>query len=209
MDRRIFASMLTILSLIAVVGGSALAIFRDFEHIRGNTLSAGTVDIELTDGTAQFPNPIVAEGLLPGEFSNWSRVLVTNNSSSDVKLYFYVTDLHGAACTDTKLEVATGLTNVNEHEFSVFNSNINNIHGIYNKVELTGYVFDPDMPVNEVAAVQMRAGLDANAGNNSMNGSCNWTAVFVAEPSTEVDVEPPTSYPVSSPEDHEDKKDRD
>lgn len=189
-----------ITALSVTVAGSAFALFRDSESIPGNTISTGTVDIALSNGMGQFPSPIVANNLMPGEYSDWSRIKVTNSSSTKVKLYFYVTDLIGSACEGTALELKTGLHGGNEHAFTVFNSNIEEIKGIDNRVEITGHVFDPDMAVGAVAAVKLRAGISEDADNNSMGDSCSWTGVFVGEASTEDEVEPPVSFPVSFPE---------
>ena len=197
MTRKILASALVVISLMSAVGGSALAIFSDTESIQGNTISTGSVDIELT---GDF-NPITAQNLNPGDWSEWQRVEVDNNSNGPVKLYFYVTDLNGAACGDTMLELATGPLAGDEMAYHFYNSNIGLINGSNNRVEVTGYVFNPSMPAGETAVVHMRAGL--GLGASEMNADCDWTGVFVADQAVEETEEPPTSFPVSFPEEME------
>lgn len=200
MTRKILASALVVISLMSAVGGSALAIFTDSESIQGNTISTGSVDIELSGDVA----PIVANGLNPGDWSDWSRVEVDNNSTSSIRLYFYGTDIWGMACGDTNLEIATGPLGGDEMQYAVYNSRLGYIDGSDNRVELTGYVFNPTMPAGETAVVYMRAGLDLGADASSMNKDCNWTAVFVVEPGNESnEEEPPTSFPTSFPEEEE------
>jgi len=201
--RKILASVLTIVALVGSVGGVAFAIFSDTASIPGNTISTGAIDIGLSgSGAEQTPQPIVATGLMPGDWSDWKKYLITNNSNENIKLYFYVTDVSGDACVKTNLEIATGPQNGNEFQFLVYNSGINNIKGIDNKVEITGSerVFDPVMMPDDVADVHMRAGLDLSANNNQSNEACTWTGVFYAEGSTQG----PVSIPVSSPEENED-----
>lgn len=200
MTRKILASALVVISLMSAVGGSALAIFTDSESIQGNTISTGSVDIELSGDVA----PIVASGLNPGDWSDWSRVEVDNNSTSPVRLYFYATELNGMACGDTNLEIMTGPLGGDEMQYAVYSSGLDLIDGSTNRVEVTGYEYDPVMPAGSTAVVYMRAGLDSGASPTSMNADCDWTAVFVAEPGNETDEEePPTSFPVSFPEEDE------
>lgn len=192
MNRKILSSTLVVVSLLAAVGGSAFALFRDTEYIPGNTISTGAVDISLTGENAQLPNPINAAGLLPGEWSEWSKVNVTNNSSSDVDVYFYVTNVDGAACHDTNLEFATAES---EEGTALFNSNIYDVKGVNNKVKIV----DPNLAVDATAAFKIRAGLSLDAETHGQSKSCSWTGVFMAEPSMVESPEPPVSTPVSEP----------
>ncbi|MFS8130361.1 MAG: hypothetical protein ACMG57_00115 [Candidatus Dojkabacteria bacterium] len=191
MNRKIISSTLVVVSLLAAVGGSAFALFRDTEYIPGNTISTGALDISLTGEDAQLPNPIKADGLLPGEWSDWSKVNVTNNSSTDVDVFFYVTNVEGAACHDTNLEFATAES---EEGTALFNANIYDVKGVNNKVEIV----DPSLVMNATAAFKVRAGLAADAEVHGPSESCSWTGVFMAEPSMDIPV-PPVSTPVSEP----------
>lgn len=199
MKKRIFSSLMLITSLAVAVTGSAFALFRDYESIPGNTISSGTVDIALSDGTGQFPSPIVANNLMPGEFTDWSRIRVTNHSSTNIKLFFYATDVNGGVCDNTILQVHTGPEGGDEHQYEVHNASIEAIKGVDNMVEITGFVFDPDMEVGETAVVLLRAGLAEGTHDGDMGDTCSWTGVFVGESYVE-DEEPPMSFPVSFPE---------
>ncbi len=200
MTRKILASALVVISLMSAVGGSALAIFSDTESIQGNTISTGSVDIELTGDFG----PITAQNLNPGDWSDWERVEVDNNSNGPIKLYFYVTDVSGAACGDTLLNLVTGPLGGDEMQYPFYASHLTSLNGANNKVEVTGYVFNPTMPAAQTAVVHMRAGLDMAAGEAAMGEDCDWTGVFVAEqaPNEETE-EPPVSAPVSFPEETE------
>lgn len=203
--RRVLASVLVIAALVMSVTQIAFAVFSDSESIPGNTISTGVIDIGIGGPGSTQAEPIVAQGLMPGEWSDWVRYLVTNNSTNNVKLYFYVTDVSGDACVKTNLEIRTGVEGSDESErvHEVYNSGLMNIKGVINKVEVTGYVHDPVLMPEESAAVQMRAGLDLSANNNQSEETCTWTGVFFAEGSEDDgEEEPPTSFPVSFPEDH-------
>jgi len=192
MNRKILSSTLVVVSLLAAVGGSAFALFRDTEFIPGNTISTGAVDISLTGEASQLPSPIVAEGLLPGEWSDWSKVNVTNNSTSAVDVFFYVTDVNGAACHDTNLEFAAADA---EEGTTLFSSNIYDVKGYNNKIEIV----DPNLAVDAMAAFKLRAGLSEDAEAHGAPKDCSWTGVFVGEPTHDETPEPPVSTPVSEP----------
>ncbi len=194
MTRKLFSSGLMVVAMIAAIGGSAFAVFRDTEFIPGNTISTGTVDIVLDNGLGQMPDPIVAEGLMPGEFSEWTQANVISNSSGNVKLYFYVIDVDGDACNKTNLEIASGANK----EWSVYSEGLEQLEGSSHKIEVTGYEYDPTLPAGETATFFLRAGLDEAANGGSTNKTCSWTGVFLAE--SVVDEEPPVSHPVSFPE---------
>lgn len=204
MRRKILSSALMIVALLGTVVGSALAIFRDSEYIHGNSISAGSINISLTDGASQFPSPIVAENLTPGQWTEWSTVFASNDSNTGVDVYFYVKDVEGAACTDTVLEVKTAAeeevvatTWPEEPTTFGFSGNIYDVKGASNKVAID------TLAMGEVAEVLLRAGLSEEAGAQSMGNSCSWTGVFVAEPALvqpEEPEEPPVSGPVSFPE---------
>ena len=201
MNRKILSSTLVVVSLIAAVGGSAFALFRDTEYIPGNSISTGAVDIILTGESAQFPSPIEANNLSPGQWSDWSKVNVTNSSTGAVALYFYVTNVEGAACEATNLEIVAEGSMVEELGAATFDEEEEMTSGIYaykgvdNKVLLS----DPSLAVGAVAAFNTRAGLSEDASDDVMGKSCSWTGVFLAEPTTEEE-EPPVSFPVSLPE---------
>ncbi len=202
--RRILASVLVIVALVASIGEIAFAVFSDSATIPGNSISTGAIDIQLNgDGSEQTPLPIIADGLMPGQWTDWQRYLVTNNSNNNVRLYFYVTDVVGDACVKTNIQIKTGPKDGDEFMYNVYKWNINAIKGFNQKEEITGHhrVFDPSMNPDDVAAVRIRAGLDYHANNNQANETCTWTGVFYAIGTNEVPTSSPVSFPTSYTED--------
>jgi predicted ribosomally synthesized peptide with SipW-like signal peptide len=205
--KKILASTLVVVSLIATVGGATFAVFSDSEEIMGNTIAAGSVDIDLVlengEEYSEFDKPINATGLLPGEWSPWARVAANNNSEdTPLRLYFYVKNLVGGACDKTNLMLKTGAEGGNELQYEIYNSVIEGLEGNNNRVEITGPqgVWDPSLPAGESAVIWQRAQLDLSADNDYQNQSCTWTEVFVAESAPAEDDDNPVSFPVSFPE---------
>lgn len=185
---RVFASMLTIVAIIGAVGGATMAVFSDTASILGNTVSTGQVNIdarpEENETTAE--KPVIAEGLVPGEWSDWYRMVVYNEAdSTNVRAYMYVTNLEGDACNKVNLKVTTGnaADDASERQFVIYNSLLTNISTPNARIELTGYVFtNPTyLPANTSLVVQQQAQLDPSADNSNANASCTWDEVFVAE----------------------------
>lgn len=170
--------------LISLTVGS-LAVFSESEKILGNSVAAGTVDIQLTAlGTGEIAKPIDAEGLVPGEWTEWARAVIYNTvGSENVKVFFYVENLQGV-CGATNLELYTGhaLSNYSddERDFLLYSGLLTGIAGSGNRVEITGHVFDYLEP-NISAVIHQRAGLDVSADNSFMGTTCTWDEVFVAE----------------------------
>ncbi|HBP01309.1 MAG: hypothetical protein UY41_C0046G0014 [Candidatus Moranbacteria bacterium GW2011_GWE1_49_15] len=189
--KNIFKSLFVIVAVAAVAGGATYAIFSDTSSFAGNTISTATVDIDArNEPSGLLPKPLNVSGIVPGEFTDWARGIVFNTANStDIRLFMYVTNVTGAACNKTNLEVYTGNADPgntdNERDFQLYNGVISGLAGVGNRVEITGpeagKVYNPTMPTNHSAVIQQRAQLDPSAGNSYQNTSCTWDEIFVAE----------------------------
>lgn len=172
---------------MAAVTSSALAVFSDTETIENNTVATATVDIDLRAlGSGEIDKPFDVEGLVPGAYSDWGRVEVYNTiPSTDVRVFFFVKDVTGAACPKINLDLRTGHagSDAGERALTVYSGALNGVKGAGNRVEITGpgMIFNPVLHANWTAVVQQRAQLDTSAGNAYQNTACTWTEVFVAE----------------------------
>lgn len=185
---RILASMLVIVSVIGAVGGTTLAVFSDTASILGNTVSTAQVNIDARPEANETTEekPVVATGLVPGEWSDWYRMVVFNESNStNVRAYMYVTNVVGAACSKINLKVTTGHagSDAGERANVIYNSVLSGIDTPNERIELTGFVFTAPnwLPSNTSLVVQQQAQLDSSADNAQANSSCTWDEVFVAE----------------------------
>ncbi len=188
---RILAGFLVIVSLLTAVGGATLAVFSDTSEILGNTISTAQVDIDAhgESNNTTAPKPIDESGLVPGEWTDWFRGIVYNKAdSTNVRVYMYLSNVTGAACSKTNLTVRTGFagSDAGERANSMYDGSVAGLTGPGNRIELTGPVFHaPDwLPYNTSLVVQQAAQLDPSAGNTYTNKSCDWSEVFVAETPT-------------------------
>lgn len=183
--KKILISIALIASLMVSSVSATFAVFSDEGKILGNSFSTAQVNIDLRGLTSgAVHKPMSLTGMIPGAWSDWGRVEVYNESNStDVKVYFYVENVSGAACNKVNLKLATGHASGNESQFVLYNGALSGIKNAGNRVEITGpgKVFDPTLPANWTAVVTQKVQLDSSAGNAYMNTMCTWDEVFVAE----------------------------
>lgn len=176
-------------ALTASVTQATLAVFSDSSQILGNTISTAFVDIDARAeaNSSTLPKPINELGLVPGEWTQWYRGVVFNKAeSTNVRVYMYLNNVVGTACSKTNLVVTTGHagSDVGERVNVLFNGNLSALTGTGNRVELTGYSNFPApnyLPANNSLVIQQQAQLDISADNAQAGSSCTWDEVFVAE----------------------------
>ncbi len=179
----IVKSLAILLAAIAVTGGATYSFFSATDSIGGNTISTATVKIDAKGESGQgvMAKPVSTANLVPGEWSDWARGAVFNQSTVPVRLYMYVDNLQGAVCPLTNLTMTTGYAGGNERERMVYDAKLIDLAGSAKRVEVTGNPPFPEVPAGWTQVVQQRAQLDGSADNNAQNQSCTWDEVFVAE----------------------------
>lgn len=174
------------LAMLVAASTATFAVFNDSDVLGGSTISTATVDIDFRpEGASGYLlKPIVATNLVPGEWTDWFRGVVYNTSAStDVRVYFYVANVSGAACPKTNLLVKTGHAGGNEQAISLYSGPLSGVDSVGERVELTGpgKVFNPTLPPNTSLVVTQKGQLDSSADNTYQHTSCTWDEVFVAE----------------------------
>jgi len=186
--KKIITSLIIILALGVAVTAATQAVFSDTGTIAGNTVSTATVDIDAMGESRGgiVEKPIVATGLVPGEYTDWARGVVFNKSgSTNVRVWMYVNNLTGD-CGKTNLRITTGHASnggIGERQYDVYNGALSGLQGSVNRQEVTGYIFNSPnwLPANNSAVLQQQAQLDPSAGNGYQDTTCTWDEVFVAE----------------------------
>lgn len=192
--KKIIVSAFTIFAVVAMVAGATQAVFSDTSSFDGNTIATATVDIDAKSEQKQadLPKPLVVSRLIPGEWTGWARGVVFNKpSSTPVKVFMYVDNVSGDACSKTNLTVYTGHAAngaASERSHKIYDGPLNGLKGNSKRREVTGRIGDL-LGVNNSAVIQQRAQLDESAGNNLQHTSCTWNEVFVAETPVEASEE--------------------
>lgn len=186
--KKLALSALTVAATVAMAAGATRAVFTDSDSFTGNTISTATVSIDARNEPAgNLPKPLNVSGLVPGEWTGWARGVVFNEATStDVRLFMYVTNVSGVACDKVNLDVYTGHAAggaASERSMLLHTGALSSFDDPSERVEITGSgrVFDPTIPSNTSAVIQQQAQLDASAGDSYQNTSCTWDEVFVAE----------------------------
>lgn len=182
--KKLITSLLIVLALGVSITAATQAVFSDTGTIAGNTVSTAKVNIDIRAlDSGQISKPFNVVGLVPGEWTDWARAEIYNESdSTNVKFYMYLANVSGT-CGKTNLRVTTGYAgnDTNERARDVYNGTIAGLTGSSNRVELTGNPpFDIVKP-NITQVIQQTAQLDASAGNSYQNTSCTWDEIIVAE----------------------------
>lgn len=176
-------SLVIILAAVSVSGGATYSFFSATDSIEGNTISTATVEIDAKGESGQgvMAKPIATSNLVPGQWTDWARGAVWNKSTVPVRLYLFVDNLQGAACSLTNLKVTTGFAGGDERARIVYEGNLTDLAGSVKRVEVTGNPPFETVPANWTQVVQQRAQLDESADNGAQNQSCVWDEIFVAE----------------------------
>lgn len=169
----------------SVVSGATYAVFSATDSIDDNTITTATItfDAKGEANATTLAKPLNASGLLPGEFTDWARGALYNQSAVPVRFYMYVDNLDGAACPLINLRVTTGHagSDAGERARDVFNDPLLDLAGAANRIQVTGAPPFATAGPNITQVIQQRAQLDESAGNGSQGQSCTWDEIFIAE----------------------------
>ncbi len=176
---KILKSLVVIMAMAALVGGTTSALFTAQDQITGNTISSGSVDLVVHNFSGN--KPINTSNMAPGQWTPWGRAELYNTGSLPTNVYMYVDNVSGAACPKTNLEVRTGWAGGDETVHLLYNGSLAGITGAGNRVETTvNPPFDQLNP-NISQVIKQRAQLDPSADDPYQNTTCTWDEIFVAE----------------------------
>lgn len=68
---------------LALLGGGTFALWSDFDTVEGNQLSAGTLELELTDRSGSAVTPISMDNLAPGENRSQDFIIANRGDDTD------------------------------------------------------------------------------------------------------------------------------
>ena len=97
MKSRILISMLIIALAAAMIGGATMAWFTSTASVTGNTFSAGTVEVSLTEPNSleTAMTPVSASNMAPGDPATNKYFALNNKGSLPMLFRFYLTDVAG------------------------------------------------------------------------------------------------------------------
>lgn len=195
--KRIVLSITTLAFVGALVAGGTYAVWSDSKTIEGNTVSTGSVDIELTEANdedeidAEKLKPLVGEGLFPGETTERFYQGIKNNSTRAVNLYIYTERQKNEndVCDETDLTIYTQRNEggVEEGKFKIGTWSVSELAGENNKKKLTNKDFEEEiafrnLPVGWVLNLVQEGTLNEDAENKHQDSECEFNEVIVAEP---------------------------
>ncbi len=105
--KKILLSLMTLVVVAGMIGGGAFAYFSDTETSTGNTFSAGTIDIAVSDdGGTIFENPWMGDGFFTFEYvkpceTREATVFIKNVGNNDVKVWKKIYDIVNTGGADT------------------------------------------------------------------------------------------------------------
>lgn len=179
--RNIIRSLVIVVAVAAVASVASYATFSAQDTIDGNVVTTGTVTLVAHNFSGNKPIGTTIEKLSPGQWTADGRAELYNTGSLPVKLYMYVQNLNGSACSKTRLEVKTGYAGGDEAIRTVYSGLLANVDSYAERRQVTG---DPPFLTllpNWSQVIHQRAQLDSSADNSYQNTSCSWDEVFVAE----------------------------
>ena len=175
----ILKSLIVILAMGALVGGTTSALFTSQGSINGNTISSGSVNLVVHNFSGN--KPIYTSNMAPGDWTPWGRAELYNTGTLPVNVYMYVDNVSGAACDKTNLVVKTGWAGGDEFVNQLYNGPLAGITDAGNRVETTVNPPFDQLDPNLSQVIQQRAQLDSSADDAYQNTSCAWDEIFVAE----------------------------
>ena len=108
--KKLIVSLAIVVAVTAAVAGTAYAVFTQTKSIDSNRVGTARINLDiraLSSGVISKPLNVV--GLIPGQWTDWARAELYNQSdSTPVLLFFHVENVTGDACNKVNLRVTTG-----------------------------------------------------------------------------------------------------
>lgn len=175
MKNKILGLVLTVfISLLSVK--SAQALLQDSAKL---VLGLSTASFEIQDFLLLIENkPIISSDMLPGEWSEYGKLKVTNDLEPNSDYYMYVSHTDGNICSEIiiSLEVAE---NEQSDWIEVYRGDIEEIRGNNDRVLLNV----DELDTNSIL-VRQRIQFKESANKNKAGKQCLWNEVFRLQGST-------------------------
>lgn len=208
LNKKVLLAGSVIMAVAVIILGATYAAWQAQDTIDGNTVSTATLSITAT-GTAMYgavAKPIEADNVLPGwESDPVERAEITNNSTTELDLWFYVENLTPAPGTPGACDAialawrastpgdgsnymgygdgyeGTQVGEIDDHSGVDTDSGefsmVENYLGAANAVKIAEG--SNGFGEGEVIAMRQIAGFVTDADYDDHSGTCTWNEVFV------------------------------
>ncbi len=209
LNKKVLLAASVIVAMTALVLGATYAAWQATDGIEGNTISTAVLGIT-AEGVAAYGSeskPIIETEVLPGfKSSPAERAEVTNDSSMELDLWFYIDPVSGnpGACDATKIAWRASTPGDGSNWMGYGTAIDNTTYETGSSVGNVGDAGDPDNGTftlvsafygaanavkiadgsngfgpGEVIAMRQMGGFAEDADYGLHNGECAWTEVFV------------------------------
>ena len=174
MQKNIYLTLIILLVLM-LTANTALSVLADSAVLTNLTLS--TADFEIQGPLTILENkPINVENFVPGQWSDYGRLRIVNNTEHPVNFYTYVSNTDGNVCPE--LNIMLEISDNGEEGWElVYEGELEEIRGNNDRIPLT---INEDFSKDSIF-LRQRVQLDESADKNDQGKECLWNEVFRLE----------------------------
>jgi len=195
MNNQILLGLVTIGLVASVIGVGTYAYFSDTETSTGNTMTAGTLDLQVYVGTTWVSNPgipaLVTILDMKPSYDKWSSPIYLKVVDNPAKLWMRITNVICETNGVTEPEGATGdstnwLPNVTDFQIEV-----NDVAGTTVNMNANIGVWFPLKTTTvggEEVKVEQYFHMVSTAGNEYQSDQCTFTEEFLAQQTNDLSV---------------------
>ena len=172
--RKVFYLIVIFVLFIEVSARVARSLFLDSAVL---SFDLSTADFVIEGPLTLIENkPLTAESFVPGQWSEYGKLKLTNPNSESVNFYMFVTETDGKACADVNIMLEVS-DNGDDDWATVYEGEIEDIRGSNDKVPLT---INEDMSKRTIY-LRQKVQLKEDADKNTAGNVCLWDEVFRLE----------------------------
>jgi predicted ribosomally synthesized peptide with SipW-like signal peptide len=193
MQKTILVSLVTIGLLASVIGVGTYAYFSDTETSTGNTMTAGTLDLKVWDGTAwsDGTGPLVTITDMKPSYEMWSAPMYLKVVDNPAKLWMRLANVTCVTNGTTEPELATGdptnwLPGVTDFQIRV--------DGTAGSMMKMGDIIGAWLPLTNTTSVGQQVKVEQyfhlvdTAGNEYQSDQCTFNVEFLAHQTNDLSV---------------------
>jgi hypothetical protein len=189
--KRIIISSMLVLGVVTATAGATKAVFSDTASIAGNTISTGTLKIDVNNRVGK---PIQITSMKPGDTSDWAWVDVQNVGTIPAMYYFYLGDavntndpawkLWGSLQLELRTagEGATGADRCNNGR-QIYLDDLDTVYGETKKINTTDFMYNQSnyaLPAGWSQRICQRFVLPSDTNNDAQGKEIGFTEWFYA-----------------------------
>ena len=174
MQKNIYLTLIILLVLM-LTANTALSVLADSSSLIN--LAISTADFEIQGPLTILENkPINVENFVPGQWSDYGRLRIVNNTEHPVNFYTYVSNTDGNVCPELNIRLEVS-DNGEEGWELVYEGELEEIRGNNDRIPLT---INEDFSKDSIF-LRQRVQLDESADKNDQGKECLWNEVFRLE----------------------------